>query len=114
MSQPISGGKESGLSQFEEVFSVIKRLEKFDPNSDNIDNFNAELNLQLQFLRKESLKENPNFKEIDAQINYVVDRIKANQVKPNDQTFALMFEKSVHFKELEKANGYLNKLVHSP
>ena len=52
---------------------IVDRLEKFNPKSTKISNYNDELRLQLEL----------NGKDFESQFNYVLQQIKANGVSPD-------------------------------
>ena len=60
---------------------VIDRLEKFDPNSSRIQNYNDELKLQIELLSSKDTKKNQ--ATTDSQFTFILSQMEANGVKAN-------------------------------
>ena len=65
----------------DKVSMVIDRLEKFDPNSSRIQNYNDELKLQIELLSSKDTKKNQ--ATIDSQFTFILSQMEVNGVKAN-------------------------------
>ena len=85
--------------------AIANRLEKFNPNDTNVENYNEELRLQLNLLEASNAE-----KKNMSQVGYVVQQMRKNGVQPDSDTFALLFGIALEAKNIEEANIYLKKM----
>jgi len=72
----------------EAAFKIAAQLDKFDPKSKDVKNFNDELSMQIGQLLKTS-NGSANEASVLKQIEFVTKQMEKNKVKANDSTNAL-------------------------
>lgn len=93
------------------VKDMIDRMQKFDPTSSDIMNYNDELRLQLAILGAQTINDQS---LVQSQVNFISEQMKENQVSHDAQTESLMFQLNVGLGKLERANQNLRNVLKTP
>ena len=88
--------------------AIAKRINKFDPTSRNISNYNEELQMQHQTLKSEAEKTDKTLNL--EQVKFITSQMKINNVKPDVETHAHMFNIALEAGNIQEANLYLKKV----
>jgi hypothetical protein len=91
------------------ALEILQRLDEFDPQSQNVQNYNEELRLHVSLLKAQKARGRTVTKAAE-QIRYVLDQMESNGVKGDIATHSVLFKKNVLLEGLDEATVNLHRV----
>jgi hypothetical protein len=91
------------------ALEILQRLDEFDPQSQDVKNYNDELRLHVSLLKAQKTRGRAVTKAAD-QIRYVLDQMESNGVKGDITTHSVLFKKNVLLEGLDEATVNLHRV----